>query len=85
MARAGLITSQGLISKWRYAVVGMFGVAAVLTPPDVVSQTSLAIPLILLYVLSIFSCKWVEKQRAKREAAEEAELAGGSNPAAGGE
>jgi len=75
MARAGLITSQGLISKWRYAVVGMFAVAAVLTPPDIVSQTSLAIPLILLYVLSIFSCKWVEKQRAKREAAEEAELA----------
>jgi sec-independent protein translocase protein TatC len=83
MARAGIITSQGLISKWRYAVVGMFGVAAVLTPPDVVSQTSLAIPLILLYVLSIFSCRYVEKQRAKREAEDEAELSGGSNPAAG--
>jgi sec-independent protein translocase protein TatC len=83
MARAGIITSQGLIAKWRYAVVGMFGVAAVLTPPDVVSQTSLAIPLILLYVLSIFSCRWVEKQRAKREAEEEAELSGGGNPAAG--
>jgi sec-independent protein translocase protein TatC len=78
LARAGIITSQGLISKWRYAVVGMFGVAAVLTPPDVVSQTSLAIPLILLYVLSIFSCRWVEKQRAKREAEEEAELSSGS-------
>jgi len=83
MARAGIITSQGLISKWRYAVVGMFGVAAVLTPPDVVSQTSLAIPLILLYILSIFSCRYVEKQRAKREAEEEAELSGGGKPAAG--
>jgi len=83
MARAGIITSQGLISKWRYAVVGMFGVAAVLTPPDVVSQTSLAVPLILLYVLSIFSCRYVEKQRAKREAAEEAELSDGGDPAAG--
>jgi sec-independent protein translocase protein TatC len=83
MARAGLITSQGLISKWRYATVAMFAVAAVLTPPDVVSQTSLAIPLILLYVLSIFSCRWVEKQRAKREAEEEAALSGGSNPTAG--
>jgi len=83
MARAGLITSAGLVSKWRYAVVGMFGIAAVLTPPDVVSQTSLAVPLILLYVLSIFSCRWVERQRAKREAAEEAELAGGGKPAAG--
>jgi sec-independent protein translocase protein TatC len=55
----------------------------VLTPPDVVSQTSLAVPLILLYVVSIYSCKWVERQRAKREAGEEAELSGGSNPAAG--
>jgi sec-independent protein translocase protein TatC len=83
MARAGIITSQTLISKWRYAVVGMFAVAAVLTPPDVVSQTSLAVPLILLYVLSIFSCRLVEKQRAQREAEEEAELSGGSTPAAG--
>jgi sec-independent protein translocase protein TatC len=83
MARAGLITSQGLISKWRYATVGMFAVAAVLTPPDVVSQTSLAIPLMLLYVLSIFSCRWVERQRARREAEEEAGVSGGSNPTAG--
>src|SRR5882672_362318 len=83
MARAGLITSRGLIDKWRYAVVGMFAVAAVLTPPDIVSQTSLAIPLILLYVLSIFSCRMVERNRAKREAAEEAELSGTGGPAAG--
>lgn len=83
MARAGIVSSQGLIAKWRYAVVGMFAVAAVLTPPDIVSQTSLAIPLILLYVLSIFSCRWVEKQRARREAEEEAELSGGGDPAPG--
>jgi sec-independent protein translocase protein TatC len=83
LARAGIITSQGLISKWRYAVVAMFGVAAVLTPPDVVSQTSLAVPLILLYVLSIFSCRYVERQRAKREAAEDAAASGddGESPA----
>lgn len=83
MARAGIVTSQMLIAKWRYAVVGMFGVAAVLTPPDVVSQTSLAVPLILLYVLSIFSCRYVERQRAKREAEEEADLSGGDTPPAG--
>jgi sec-independent protein translocase protein TatC len=77
MARAGLITSAGLIAKWRYAIVGMFAVAAVLTPPDVVSQTCLAVPLVLLYGISILSCRWVEKARAKREAEEEAELAGG--------
>jgi sec-independent protein translocase protein TatC len=82
MARAGLVTSAGLVAKWRYAVVGMFGVAAVLTPPDIISQVSLAIPLILLYGLSIFSCRWVEKARARREAEEEAELAGGK-PAPG--
>ena len=83
MARAGLITSKGLISKWRYAIVGLFAVAAVLTPPDVVSMCSLAVPLILLYFLSIFSCRLVEKQRARREAEEEAELSG-TKPAAGG-
>src|SRR5918912_1443652 len=83
MARAGLITSAGLLSKWRYAVVGMFAVAAVLTPPDIVSQISLAVPLIILYFLSIYSCRLVEKARAKREAAGEAELAGGGKPAPG--
>src|SRR6266550_1546611 len=81
MARAGLVTSAGLLSKWRYAVVGMFAVAAVLTPPDIVSQVSLAVPLIILYFVSIYSCRLVEKARAKREAEEEAELAG-SKPAA---
>jgi sec-independent protein translocase protein TatC len=83
MARAGLITSAGLVSKWRYAVVGMFAVAAVLTPPDIVSQISLAIPLILLYGISILSCRMVEKARAKREAEEEVELAGAGKPASG--
>jgi sec-independent protein translocase protein TatC len=61
----------------------MFGVAAVLTPPDIISQVSLAVPLILLYGLSILSCRWVERARAKREAEEEAELAGGGKAAPG--
>jgi sec-independent protein translocase protein TatC len=83
MARVGLVSAAGLAGKRRYAIVGMFAVAAVLTPPDVVSQCSLAIPLIILYFVSIFSCRWVEKQRAKREAAEEVELSGGADPPAG--
>src|ERR1700733_11192748 len=83
MARAGLVSAAGLISKWRYAFVGMFAIAAVLPPPDVVSQTSLAVPLILLYGLSILSCRWVEKQRAKREAEEEAEPSGDDDPPTG--
>ncbi len=85
MARVGLVTAAGLGSKRRYAIVGMFAIAAVLTPPDIVSQTCLAVPLIILYEVSIISCRMVEKARAKREAEEEAELADGGNPAAPGE
>jgi sec-independent protein translocase protein TatC len=83
MARVGLVTSAGLASKRRYAIVAMFAVAAVLTPPDIISQTCLAVPLIILYEVSIYSCRMVEKARAKREAEEEAELGGGDTPAAG--
>ncbi len=83
MARVGLVSAAGLASKRRYAVVIMFVVAAVLTPPDVISQTSLAIPLIVLFEASIISCRMVEKARAKREAQEEAELAGKGAPTAG--
>jgi sec-independent protein translocase protein TatC len=82
MARAGIVTSAGLASKRRYAIVAMFAVAAVLTPPDVISQVCLAIPLILLYEVSIYSSRLVERARAKREAEDEAELAGGK-PAPG--
>src|SRR5271168_445732 len=78
MARVGLVTSTGLASKRRYAIVIMFVVAAVLTPPDIISQTSLAIPLIILFEASIISCRMVEKARAKREA----ELAGKGDPTA---
>src|SRR5260370_15635033 len=81
MARAALITSAGLLAKWRYAFVGMFAAAAMLTPPDIVSQISRAVPLILLYFLSIFSCLMVEKAKAKREAAEAARLPCTSPPA----
>src|SRR6201993_1292069 len=84
MARVGLVTSAGLASKRRYAVVIMFIVAAVLTPPDIVSQTSLAIPLIILFEASIISCRRRKRARARRGAGEEAELAGKAKPAAGG-
>jgi sec-independent protein translocase protein TatC len=82
MARVGLVTAAGLASKRRYAIVIMFVVAAVLTPPDIISQTSLAIPLIILFEASIISCRLVERARAKREAEEEAELARKGTPAA---
>jgi sec-independent protein translocase protein TatC len=76
MARVGMVTSAGLLAKWRYAVVIITAAAAVLTPPDVFSMTALMVPLYALYGVSILSCRLVEKQRAAREAAEEAELSG---------
>jgi sec-independent protein translocase protein TatC len=83
MARVGLVTAKGLAAKRRYAIVIMFVVAAVLTPPDVVSQTSLALPMIALFEASIVSCRMVEKARARREAEEEAELMGKAKSAPG--
>jgi sec-independent protein translocase protein TatC len=74
MARVGLVSSAGLASKRRYAIVLAFIGAAVLTPPDVFSMMSLAVPLVALFEISILSCKIVEKNRAKREAQEEADL-----------
>ena len=68
LARAGFIDAQFLREKRRYAIVLVFVAAAILTPPDVISQMSLAIPTLLLYEVSIFSVRIVEKQRAKAEA-----------------
>ncbi len=68
LARVGLITSQQLIGGWRYAIVISFAVAAVLTPPDLLSQVSLGTPTFLLYLISIGAVKLVE--RNKRIAAE---------------
>jgi sec-independent protein translocase protein TatC len=59
-AKVGLISSRGLRKYRRYAYVGCFVVAAILTPPDVITQTGLAVPLIALYEISIFSARMVE-------------------------
>ncbi len=64
LARAGFITAQDLRDKRRYAILGVFVVAAVLTPPDPISQLALAIPTVLLYEASIYAVKLAEKQRA---------------------
>jgi sec-independent protein translocase protein TatC len=72
LGRVGIITSDQLKSKRRYFIVVAFIIAAVLTPPDVLSQMSLAVPLLLLYELSVLSVKWVERKakadRAKADA-----------------
>ena len=60
LAKVGIVTSKGLSRFRRYAYVGMFVVAAVLAPPDVVTQCGLALPLILLYEISIIAARMVE-------------------------
>ncbi|MBI1206381.1 MAG: twin-arginine translocase subunit TatC [Azospirillum sp.] len=72
LARVGLITSADLVRRRRYAIVIVFIAAAVLTPPDVISQLSLALPLLLLYEVSIWMARWVEHSRGRREAADRA-------------
>ena len=62
LGRVGIITSQQLKEKRRYFIVGAFVLAAVLTPPDVISQLSLALPLLVLYEGSIWSVRLVEKK-----------------------
>jgi sec-independent protein translocase protein TatC len=69
-AHGGLTTAQGLKEKRRYAVVIAFIAAAVLTPPDVISQVSLAIPLMILYEASIIGVKLIERGRRTRALAD---------------
>lgn len=78
MARVGMLSSQALVEKRKWAIVIAFVVAAVLTPPDPISQIGLAIPTIILYEVSIWSARLIERSkererlaREKREAAEE--------------
>lgn len=60
LAKVGIVTASGLRHYRRYAIVGMFVVAAILAPPDVFTQCGLALPLIALYELSIVAAKMVE-------------------------
>lgn len=65
LAKVGIITSDQLKRSRRYAYVGMFVIAAVLAPPDVFTQTGLAVPLVLLYESSIIAARMVEPKRPK--------------------
>ncbi|GAA2866824.1 sec-independent protein translocase protein TatC [Aminobacter niigataensis] len=80
MARVGMVTSQGLADKRKWAIVIAFVVAAVLTPPDPVSQIGLALPTILLYEISIWTARMIEKKREQERVASETQSEG-DNPA----
>ena len=67
LGRAGMVTAAGLRQKRRWAIVIAFIVAAVLTPPDPISQISLAIPAMLLYEVSILAVRQIERSREKAE------------------
>src|SRR5690606_7553597 len=62
LARVGLLSARALQDKRKWAIVGAFVVAAVLTPPDPISQIGLAVPTILLYEVAIWSARMVEKK-----------------------
>ena len=63
LASVGMITAQTLISKWRIAIVAIFVIAAFITPPDIISMVGLALPLVILYGLSIIMVKFTSKRR----------------------
>lgn len=73
LARIELIDSGNLKSWRKYAIVVVLIVAAFLTPPDPISQISLAVPMMLLYEVSILSVKWVERSRKRSQEEETAE------------
>jgi len=67
LARIGIVDSQFLKERRKYVVVIIFAAAALLTPPDPITQVGLAIPLLILYELSIFSVKIIENKKFKNK------------------
>ena len=72
LGQIGVVSYEQLKNGRKFAIVGVFVVAAVLTPPDPISQISMAVPLMGLYELSVQAVRFLESRRKKKEAAEEA-------------
>jgi sec-independent protein translocase protein TatC len=71
---AGVTTPDSLASKRPYVVVGAFVIGMVLTPPDIISQTLLAIPMWILFEVGVFFSRWVARDKEAREEAEQQDL-----------
>jgi sec-independent protein translocase protein TatC len=69
LGKVGIVTAKALRDMRRYAYVGLFGVAAIFTPPDAISMLSLAFPLVALYEISILCVVGIERGKAREEAA----------------
>ncbi|TPN88545.1 twin-arginine translocase subunit TatC [Mesorhizobium sp. CU2] len=78
LTRVGMLSSQALADKRKWAIVLSFVVAAVLTPPDPMSQCGLAIPTIILYEVAIWSARMIERSQARERLAREQAEAGSS-------
>jgi len=72
LGQIGIVSYAQLKSGRKFAIVGVFIVAAVLTPPDPISQVAMAVPLMALYELSVQAVRFIEARRRKRDAAEQA-------------
>ena len=71
LAKIGVVTPELLRRKWKYALLLMFVVGAIITPPDIISQVILAVPLLLLYEVGIILAKIGVRKKAKKEEEEE--------------
>jgi sec-independent protein translocase protein TatC len=69
LGHIGIVSSKSLSSMRRYAIVAVVGLAALLTPPDLISMCSLAVPMLLLYEGSVLAVRMVEKRRNAAQAA----------------
>jgi sec-independent protein translocase protein TatC len=73
MGRVGIVSADGLARNRKYAIVAVFVVAALLTPPDIISQIGLGLPIILLYEISIHLVRMAERKKAESDMADEDE------------
>ena len=69
LGKVGIVTSKALKDMRKFAILGLFAVAAIFTPPDWLSMMCLAIPLVALYEISIFCVMMIERGKAKEDAA----------------